>query len=142
MTAAHATPASFQAPAERNPIVVRHAGCTIAGLHGDLDFNTAPAVRECLHDLLSTSAKLLIIDLSEVSSSDAAGLAVLIGTQRRARACGITVRVAAPCRQIAELLCVTGLDSHLNICATLADALSRQQHELRIATSPQPVGAA
>jgi anti-anti-sigma factor len=133
MTAAHATPAFSQAAAETNPTVVRRAGSTIARLRGNLDFTTAPAVRERLREMLSTSAKLLVIDLSGVSSSDAAGLAVLIGAQRRARARGITVRLAAPRPEVAELLRVTGLDSTLTICATLTDALSGQRHELRTA---------
>jgi len=142
MTAAHATPAFFEAPAETNPSVVRRAGSTIVRLQGNLDFTTAPAVRERLRDLLSASAKLLVIDLSGVSSSDTAGLAVLIGTQRRARARGITVRLAAPSLQVAELLRVTGLDSSLTICATVTDGLPRQRRKLRTATSLQPVGTA
>jgi anti-anti-sigma factor len=142
MTAAHATPAFFEAPAGTNLTVVRRASSIIARLHGNLDFSTAPAVRERLRDLLSASPRLLVIDLSGVSSSDAAGLAVLIGTQRRARARGITVRLAAPSLQVAELLRVTGLDSSLTICATVTDGLSQQRRKLRTAISLRPVGTA
>ena len=67
--------------------------------------------------------RLLIIDLSGVSFCDVAGLAVLIGTQRRAIARGIVVRLAAPRPQVLKLLRITGLDHRLTICATLADAL-------------------
>jgi anti-anti-sigma factor len=97
-------------------------GSTIARLQGNLNITTAPALREHLIGVLSAPAKLLVIDLSGVSSSDAAGLAVLIGIQRRARARGSTMRLAAPCPQVAELLQVTGLDSSFTICATVADA--------------------
>jgi anti-anti-sigma factor len=44
-----------------------------------------------------------------VSFCDVAGLAVLIGTQRRATARGIIVRLAAPRPQVAKLLRITGL---------------------------------
>jgi anti-anti-sigma factor len=142
MTAAHAAPAFFQAAAETNPTVVRRVGSTIARLRGNLDFTTAPAVRERLRELVSTSAKLLVIDLSGVSSSDAAGLAVLIGAQRRARARGITVCLAAPRTEVAELLRVTGLDSTLTICATLTDALPGGGTSYAPQTSsPRPITA-
>jgi anti-anti-sigma factor len=67
--------------------------------------------------------QLLIIDLSGMSFCDVAGLAVLIGTQRRATARGIVVRLAAPRPQVLKLLRITGLDHRFTICATLADAL-------------------
>jgi len=135
MSTAQASSESFHAPAEANLTVVHRAGSIIARLRGNLDITTAPAVRERLRDLLGAAAKLLVIDLSGVSSGDAAGLAVLIGTQRSATARGITVHLAAPGPQIAELLRVTGLDSSLTICATLTGALPRQRHQLRTATS-------
>jgi anti-anti-sigma factor len=142
MTAAHAAQAPAQAPAEINLTALRLPGYTIAGLRGALDISTAPALRERLLGMLSPGLKQLTIDLSEVSSGDVAGLAVLIGTQRRAAAHGITVRLAAPGPRIAELLRITGLDRSLTVCATLADALPPQRHGRRAATFPQPAEAA
>jgi len=92
--------------------------------------------------VLSPGLKALTIDLSGVSSCDAAGLAVLIGIQRRARARGITVRLAAPAPRVAELLRVTGLDRSLTICAALADALPARRRGRGAAASPQPAEAA
>jgi anti-anti-sigma factor len=133
MTAAHAAQVPSQAPAEISLTVLRLPAYTIAGLRGALDISTAPALRERLLGMLSPGVKQLTIDLSGVSSCDVAGLAVLIGTQRRATVRGITVRLAAPGPQIAELLRITGLDRSLTICATLADALIPQRHERRAA---------
>jgi anti-anti-sigma regulatory factor len=56
----------------------------------------------------------------------AGGLAVLIGTQRRARGRGIAVRLAAPGQQTAELLRNSGLDRSFTICATVADAVPQR----------------
>jgi hypothetical protein len=64
---------------------------TIVRLRGALDFAAAPA-------------------LSRVSSCDPAGLAVLIGAQRRARPLGIVVRLVAPSLPVSKLLRLTGLD--------------------------------
>jgi anti-anti-sigma factor len=101
--------------------------CTIARLEGDLDIATVPELRERLLGLLSPGGRLLIIDLSGVSFSDVAGLAVLIGTQRRATARGMVVRLVAPRPQVVKLLRITGLDRRLTTCATLADALPTEQ---------------
>jgi anti-anti-sigma factor len=143
MTAVHAAqgPPS-QAPAEISLTALRLPACTIAGLRGALDTATAPALRERLLGMLNPGVKQLTIDLSKVSSCHVAGLAVLVGTQRRATARGIAVCLAAPGPQIAELLRAAGLDRSLTICAMLADALPPQRHGLRAATSPQPAEAA
>ena len=60
-------------------------GITIAELSGELDLACAPALREQLLGLLRPGSSRLVIDLSKVSHCDAPGLAVLIGTGRRAR---------------------------------------------------------
>ena len=58
--------------------------------------------------MLHPGMSLLVLDLSRVPSCDPAGLAVLIGTQRRARLLGIVVRLAAPSLPVAKLLRLTG----------------------------------
>jgi anti-anti-sigma factor len=108
---------------EADLAVQRRVGVTIAELHGDLDIVTVPALRERLLGLLCAGARLLIIELSGISFCDVAGLAMLIGTQHRAAARGVTVHLAAPRPQMTKLLRVTGLDRSLTICATLSDAL-------------------
>ena len=137
-----AAEAPSRVSAEASLTAVRQPAGTVAKLRGDLDIAAAPALRERLLGLLSPGVRLLIIDLSGVSFCDTAGLAVLIGTQRRARARGITVRLAAPGRQVAELLHDTGLDRTLTICATLAGALPPDWRGLPAAASAQFVAAA
>jgi anti-anti-sigma factor len=87
-------------------------------------------LRERLTVLLQPGMGLLIFDLSDVSFCDAAGLAVLIGTQRRATAIGIALCLAAPRPQVTNILHVTGLDRALTIHPTRAAALA--------AASPMP----
>jgi anti-anti-sigma factor len=98
----------------------------IVALHGELDIATTPALRERLNGALTTAAGLgrrLVIDLSGVSFCDASGLAVLIGTQRRARILGTPMSLAAPQPQVLKLLHITGLDRGLTIHASLVAAL-------------------
>ena len=104
-------------------------GRTVVRLQGALDAATAPALRERLIGLLHPGTRLLVLDLSRVSSCDSAGLAVLIGAQRRARVLGIVMRLAAPSVPVAKLLRLTGLDRSLTICPDLRSALAAGRHE-------------
>lgn len=94
-------------------------GHTVVALYGDLDFACAPALREHLRGTLRHCGRLLILDLGEVAFCDAAGLAVLIGTGRRAAGLGITLHLASPRPQVAKLLRVTGLDRVLTIVPSI-----------------------
>ena len=91
---------------------------TIIRLSGGLDLAAAPALREQLIDVLHRGTGLLIIDLSHVLSCDTAGLAVLIGTQRRARLLGTKMRILAPSPPVTKALRSTGLYRNFSIYAT------------------------
>jgi anti-anti-sigma factor len=93
------------------------AAATTIHLSGEIDILTSQAVRERLLLILRYSTNLLIIDLSGVAFCDASGLAVLVGIQRRARAAGITLALAAPRPSTAKLLRITGLDRSLPMVA-------------------------
>lgn len=99
------------------------AGWTVVRLDGDLGIAAAPALRERLTSLLRPGTRLVILDLSRVRSCDMAGLAVLIGTQRRAREQGIVMRLVAPSLPVAELLHSSGLERYLTVCPDLPGAL-------------------
>jgi anti-anti-sigma factor len=109
--------------AVRGPRVVR-PGRRIVRLSGSLDFAAAKELRERLIDVLHRGASPLIIDLSRVPSGDASGLAVLIGTQRRARLLGTEMLLVAPSPPVAELLRSTGLHRHFSIYPDISAALA------------------
>ena len=93
---------------------------TVVKLSGGLDFAAAQALREELIVVLRRGTGLLILDLSHVLSCDAAGLAVLIGTQRRARLLGTTMRLLAPSLPVTKALRSTGLDRNFSIVESYA----------------------
>ena len=113
----------------RQPRAVPPSGRTIVRLRGALDFDASPALRKRLIDVLHRGAGLLVLDLSHVSSCDASGLAVLIGTQRRARLLGIMVRLAAPSLPVTKVLRSTGLDRSFTIYPDLSGALASELDE-------------
>ena len=100
-------------------------GYVIAALSGELGTASAPALREHLLSLLR-AASHLIIDLSAVEHADASGLAVLVGSGRRARLLGGSLRLAAPSPEVARVLSATGLNQHLDIFATVRAATTGQ----------------
>jgi anti-sigma B factor antagonist len=112
-----------------------HAGAappadhTIIRLDGALDIAAAPVLRERLTGVLHPGTSLLVLDLSRVLSCDVSGLAVLIGTQHRARHLGIVMRLAAPSLPVAELLQSTGLEGCFAIYPDLSGALASQRCE-------------
>jgi anti-anti-sigma factor len=100
-------------------------GYVIAALRGDLGIASAPAVREQLLSLLRAASQL-IIDLSAVEHADASGLAVLVGSGRRARLLGGSLRLAAPSPEVARVLSATGMNRHLDIFPTVRAAIVGQ----------------
>ncbi|MEW2355695.1 STAS domain-containing protein [Spirillospora sp. NPDC029432] len=120
LRSAASPPPEVSMPAHPRP------GHTIVALHGALDADSAPALRTHLLGVLHRSARLLILDLGEVSSCDEAGLAVLIGIQRRATGLGITLRLACPRPHITMLLHATGLERSLTVQHFLATSPAAQ----------------
>jgi anti-sigma B factor antagonist len=125
----------------RQPRAAPPSGRTIVRLRGALDFDAAPALRERLIGVLHRGAGLLVLDLSGVLSCDGSGLAVLIGTQRRARLLGIMVRLAAPSPPVAKLLRSTGLDRSFTIYPDLSGALSTERYKPARPAPAPPVPA-
>jgi anti-anti-sigma factor len=109
------------------------SGCATLRLRAALDIEGAPELRERLIGVLQRGPRVLILDLSGVPSCDVAGLAVLIGAQRRARQLGIEVRLAAPSLPVAKVLRSTGLDRSFTICRVPSGTLASQL--------PQPASA-
>ena len=118
------------------------AGCTVVRLDGDLGIAAAQALRERLTSVLRPGIWLMILDLSRVRSCDLAGLAVLIGTQRRAREQRIVMRLVAPSPPVMELLRSSGLERCLTICPDLPGALGWEWYEsARAATAPRALAS-
>jgi anti-anti-sigma factor len=98
-------------------------GYQVAVISGLLDITRAPALREPLLRLLRPAASSLVLDLSLVSHIDASGLAVLVGTERRARLLGGSLRLAAVRPAVSLAVRAAGLDRLLEIFPTVQSAV-------------------
>jgi len=77
---------------------------------GRVDVSTVAALRETLHAAVDRSAGQLVIDVAGVGTIDATGLAMLVGTQRRAHARGHDLVLRDVPVRMARLLRATRLD--------------------------------
>lgn len=111
-------------------------GYLVAVLRGGLDGTRASALREQFLRLLCPAACRLVLDLSLVSHVDAGGMAVLVGTERRARLLGGFLRLAAVEPAVGMALRTAGLDRLLEIFPTVQSAVSGLA---RAAGDAQPV---
>jgi anti-sigma B factor antagonist len=99
-------------------------GYVVAVLSGGLAGIRATALREQLLGMLRPTATRLVLDLSLVSHVDASGLAVLVGTGRRARLLGGSLRLAAVKPAVLMAVGAAGLDRVLEIYPTVQSAVS------------------
>jgi anti-anti-sigma factor len=98
-------------------------GCVVAALKGELDSACAPFLREQLVRLLRPGASRMVIDMSQVSCTDASGLAVLVGTGRRAGLLGGWLRLAALTPAVAKVMRITGLHRQLDVFRSVQAAI-------------------
>lgn len=84
-------------------------------LVGELDFNTVPHIWKSSEVMFTSSGRGLLVDLQEVHRADSAGLALLVGWVRRARAAGIEVEFRHVPEQLLAIARVSGVEEMLPI---------------------------
>lgn len=82
----------------------------ILEITGDLDYDSAPELREAVNDLTLTSGQLLILDLAGLEYCDSSGLTVLLAARNLADEQGADMALAAVPDNTARILSITGLD--------------------------------
>jgi anti-sigma B factor antagonist len=90
-------------------------GTTVCDLTGELDAFTAPRLRQAFADI--TPSPRVLINLSEVSFLDSAGLAALVGGVRRTRDLGSEVVVACNRPQLLRVFQHSGFDRIVTVSA-------------------------
>jgi anti-anti-sigma factor len=104
-------------------IEVRHEqDCVIVIAAGEIDISTVARLRECVFDL-AASGRPLVADLDQVSFIDSAGLDALVGTAKRATACGGSLYAVCGRPKIRQLFRITGLDTRIPLASSLDEAL-------------------
>lgn len=100
------------------------AGRTVVlAVSGDVDIATAPALRACLADAVTTYERV-VVDLGAVPFLDSTGLGVLVAAHNRARVAGGTLVVARPQRIVRNALRLVQVDTVIDVFDTLDAALA------------------
>lgn len=113
--------------ARQGPVlgVERTEDATVVRLAGELDLYNAPELRETLVALAGERPARLVLDLVEVEFVDSTTLGVLVEARSRMENRKAFL-LAAPGLETQRALQISGLDQHLTVHATLADALAAQ----------------
>jgi len=90
-------------------VIGQDRGRTVLAIRGDLDMATVTDVRELILRAMTHVTGPIFVDLSDVTSCDAEGLAVLIHVRRRARLLGLAFSLVSPPDQMRQIMQSTGL---------------------------------
>lgn len=106
--------------------VERHPRATVIRLSGELDLASVPAVRERLLALAVDGQVNQVLDLTNLTFMDSAGLGVIVATRRRLRTLQGALVLACPNETILRLLRLTSMDKVLPVYPTVDAALEDQ----------------
>jgi anti-sigma B factor antagonist len=111
-------------PQRDRPVLgVESAGsATVVRLAGEIDLYNVDQVRTAIGGAVDSGPSRVVIDLSQVEFMDSTALGVLI--EARAALPEGALRLAAPQLETMRALKVSGLDRHLPVHDTVAEALS------------------
>jgi anti-anti-sigma factor len=104
----------------------QHDDLPVAVVEGEIDASNSREIGERLRRLLTNRSTALVIDLTETTYMDSAGIHLLFGlaaelTDRQQR----LALVVPPDSQLVRVVTITGLDQAVDVHATRADALAR-----------------
>ena len=90
---------------------------------GELDIHTAPDLTEVLSPGIA-AGQPVIVDLTDVTFMDSSGLSVFVTALKRAREAGTTLTLVVSEPRVMRVFSITGIDTLIDIHATLDSALS------------------
>lgn len=95
----------------------------VARLDGDVDFATAPRVRDQLLTLLTDRSPWLVVDLDGVGFLDSTGLGVIVGLLKRARTLGGDLRLVCTQPSVRRVFEITALDRTMPLADSVESAV-------------------
>ena len=96
----------------------------LVAVSGELDLHTAGCLEARIEEAGTVGADTVLVELSEISFIDSAGLAVLVRETERLEGDGHALVLVTNDPRIRRIVEVTGLNRVLRIYATLHDALA------------------
>lgn len=109
----------------------RHLAALCVG--GEIDAQTAPALREEALDVIARGHPHLILDLTGITFCDSSGFNALIGIMRCAMAANGSLTLAAVPDRLSRMLDLTGLSTLMPSYPSIEAAMNA-----RFPTTPEP----
>lgn len=89
---------------------------------GDLDMSTTPQLRDRLHELVNSGARMVVVDLTSVGFLDSSGLGALVVAHKDLRERGGWLRLAGIRPPVRRVFSLTSVDRVIEIFDTAGDA--------------------
>ncbi|MFI9251264.1 STAS domain-containing protein [Streptomyces sp. NPDC053069] len=96
--------------------------CLVAKVRGVMDHVSQLELRGQLTQVIDRAERAVVLDLSDVSFCDSAGLNVLLGARREAERAAVMLVLACVPIKLRRVLEMTGADQVLRVFATIDDA--------------------
>jgi len=114
-------------------------GVPVVTAYAQVDVVSAEQLRMVLADLAARGQATIVVDMTRTRFCDSAGLSVLAGAHRRARAVGGGLRVVIPAGSpVCRVFTLTSLDRVIPRFASVDEALATRP----AAVTPEPGSAA
>ena len=101
-------------------------------LEGELDLAARPELDRELERLEDQRPRRVVADLTAATFVDVATLSLLEAAQERLTACRAELRLVCSDRHTLKILRLTGLDHVLDVCDTIAQALSSRPYPTNV----------
>jgi len=88
---------------------------TVIALSGELDLASSPALEDALERVLSSDAKIVVIDLRELEFMDSTGLSILVRAHQTAEEQELALHLVNGPPQVQRLLSLTGVGERLSL---------------------------
>ncbi|SDJ49002.1 anti-sigma B factor antagonist [Frankineae bacterium MT45] len=97
---------------------------SVLDVRGDVDFYSAPALRERLTELLETGEQPVVVDLSGVGFIDSTGLGALVAALNLANERSRAMPIVTNQERVTKLFRITGLEGVFAMSDSLEGALA------------------
>ena len=104
--------------------IPRRIGSNVLPLKGEIDLHVSPSVTASLNEMIDKKPKRLVVDPSDVSYIDSAGLAALIGAMQRVEDYGGKFALAGLQETVRSIFEISRLDQVFQIFSDTNAALT------------------
>ncbi|MFJ9523158.1 STAS domain-containing protein [Kitasatospora sp. NPDC101801] len=96
----------------------------VLGITGDLDYETAPRLRQAVADIALTGGQLLVLDLAGLKFCDSSGITALLAARNLATEKEVAIAIAAVPDNTLRILRIVGLDRVFTLHPDAATAIA------------------